>query len=62
MTLGREEVPLRRFNSFPVIPEMPGDFDELAMPAGEGVGLVRSIEPAAVVTGSVNRPPPYRIC
>ena len=31
------------------------------MPAGEGVGLVRSIEPAAVVTGSVNRPPPYRI-
>jgi NAD(P)H-dependent flavin oxidoreductase YrpB (nitropropane dioxygenase family) len=49
MTLGGEEVPLRRFNSFPVIPEMSGDFDELAMPAGEGVGLVRSIEPAAAV-------------
>jgi NAD(P)H-dependent flavin oxidoreductase YrpB (nitropropane dioxygenase family) len=49
MTLGGEEVPLRRFNSFPLIPEMSGDFDELAMPAGEGVGLIHSIEPAAVV-------------
>jgi NAD(P)H-dependent flavin oxidoreductase YrpB (nitropropane dioxygenase family) len=49
MTLGGEEVPLRRFNSFPVIPEMSGDFDELAMPAGEGVGLIQSIEPAAAV-------------
>jgi NAD(P)H-dependent flavin oxidoreductase YrpB (nitropropane dioxygenase family) len=49
MNLGGQEVPLRRFNSFPAIPEMDGDFDELAMPAGEGVGLIHGIEPAAAV-------------
>jgi NAD(P)H-dependent flavin oxidoreductase YrpB (nitropropane dioxygenase family) len=49
MNLGGNEVPLRRFNSFPAIPEMAGDLDELAMPAGEGVGLIHEVEPAALV-------------
>jgi len=49
LTLGGKWQPMRRFNSFPAVPEMTGDADELAMPAGEGVGLIQAIEPAAAV-------------
>jgi enoyl-[acyl-carrier protein] reductase II len=38
-----------RLNNFPAVPEMTGVADELAMPTGEGVGLIQAIEPTAAV-------------
>ena len=47
MQMGPERVPIHRFSNFIPTPQTEGDLSLMAMPAGEGVGLVRSIEPAA---------------
>ncbi len=43
------ELDLRRFSSFVPIASTTGDFDEMPMLAGQGVGLVGSVSPAAEV-------------
>jgi NAD(P)H-dependent flavin oxidoreductase YrpB (nitropropane dioxygenase family) len=40
------EFTLRRFNGFPIIPTTEGDFEEMPMPCGQGVGFIREIKPA----------------
>jgi NAD(P)H-dependent flavin oxidoreductase YrpB (nitropropane dioxygenase family) len=44
-----QSVPLPRFSSFPPSTAVTGDVDSMALLAGESVGLVDRIEPAAVV-------------
>ena len=44
-----ETLTLRRFSSFVPMPTTTGDLDEMALPAGQGVGLIRAIEPAETI-------------
>jgi enoyl-[acyl-carrier protein] reductase II len=55
MQMGPDRVPIRRFSNFIPTPQTEGDLGLMAMPAGEGVGLVRSIEPAADVLEAMVR-------
>jgi NAD(P)H-dependent flavin oxidoreductase YrpB (nitropropane dioxygenase family) len=41
-----QEIALRRFSSFPPIATTEGDFEEMPLLAGQGVGLIRDIKPA----------------
>jgi enoyl-[acyl-carrier protein] reductase II len=49
MELAGERVPLHRFSSFVPTPATEGRIDELPFLAGQGVGLVRDLPPAATV-------------
>jgi NAD(P)H-dependent flavin oxidoreductase YrpB (nitropropane dioxygenase family) len=52
--LGGQMVELRKFSSFVPMQDLTtGDLDEMALLAGQGVGLIRSVEPAAVVIGEM---------
>jgi NAD(P)H-dependent flavin oxidoreductase YrpB (nitropropane dioxygenase family) len=42
-----EEIVARRFASFVPVPETTGDFEEMAWLAGQGVGFVHDVRPAA---------------
>lgn len=44
-----QEVPLLRFMGFPPSAEASGDLDSMAFYAGQGVGPVREVKPAADV-------------
>jgi NAD(P)H-dependent flavin oxidoreductase YrpB (nitropropane dioxygenase family) len=44
-----QEIVARRFESFVPVPETTGDFEEMAWLAGQGVGQVRDIRPAAQI-------------
>ena len=48
-----ETLTLRRFSSFVPMPTTTGDLDEMALPAGQGVGLIRAIEPAETIVRSM---------
>ncbi len=41
-----QEFILRRFTGFPIIRTTEGDFEEMPMMSGQGVGLIRDIKPA----------------
>jgi enoyl-[acyl-carrier protein] reductase II len=43
MQLGPQRVPIHRFSNFIPTPDTEGDLSLMAMPAGEGVGLVHSV-------------------
>lgn len=47
--IGGETVPLRQFERLLPTPETEGDWDQMPFLAGQGVGLVRDIAPAAEV-------------
>ena len=40
-----QEIILRRFNSFPPVATTEGDFEEMLLAAGQGVGMVHEIKP-----------------
>jgi NAD(P)H-dependent flavin oxidoreductase YrpB (nitropropane dioxygenase family) len=42
-------VPLPRFSSLPLTPDTTGDFEEMALIAGESAGLVKEIKPAGEI-------------
>jgi len=49
-----EPVEMRRFSSLiPLRDVTTGDLEEMAMPAGQGVGLVGSVEPAGRVIDAI---------
>jgi NAD(P)H-dependent flavin oxidoreductase YrpB (nitropropane dioxygenase family) len=41
------------FSAIPPIVDTTGDWDEMALPAGEGVSLIRDVPPAAQVVTSM---------
>jgi enoyl-[acyl-carrier protein] reductase II len=47
--LSGKPVPLPKFSSLPPTPDATGDFGEMALIAGEGVGLVKEIKPAGEI-------------
>ncbi len=47
--IGGQPVPLLRFMGFPPTPDASGDFDSMDYLAGQGVGLVKEMKPAAEV-------------
>jgi nitronate monooxygenase len=49
LSLGGHEIPLLRFMGIPPNTATTGDIDKMALYAGQGVGLVREIKPAADV-------------
>src|SRR5262249_25579173 len=50
MNLGGQPVEMHKFtNLVPMRDNTTGDFEEMPLLAGQGVGLVRSVEPAATV-------------
>jgi enoyl-[acyl-carrier protein] reductase II len=44
--IGGETVPVRRFLSYTPSRETSGDIESMALYAGQGVGLVREVQPA----------------
>lgn len=42
-----------RFNSFPPIPPTEGDFEEMPLLAGQGVGLIHKVEPIKEIISSM---------
>jgi len=55
IAMGPERVPIHRFSNFIPTPQTEGDLSLMAMPAGEGVGLVRSVPGAAEVVEAMVR-------
>ena len=54
MDLGGQEVEMHRFsNLVPMRDLTTGDLEEMALLAGQGVGLIRSVVPAATVIGEL---------
>jgi NAD(P)H-dependent flavin oxidoreductase YrpB (nitropropane dioxygenase family) len=51
--LDGQEIVLRRFNSFPVVPPTSGDFEQMPFLSGQGVGMVRDIKPAKDIVQSM---------
>lgn len=49
MTLLGQKMPLQRFGSFVPMADDTGDFDELPLPAGQGVGQIDAVRPVAAV-------------
>ena len=47
--LSGKHVPLPKFSSLPPTPDATGDFEEMALIAGESVGLVKEIKPAGEI-------------
>ena len=47
--MGGQPVPLLRFMGFPPTPDASGDIESMDFLAGQGVGLVQEIKPAADV-------------
>ena len=52
-TLHGETLTLRRFSSLVPMPSTTGDLDEMPLPAGQGVGLIRRIEDAETIVRSM---------
>jgi nitronate monooxygenase len=48
-TFGGQRIPVQRFIGLPATAEATGDIESMALPAGQGVGLVREIKPAAEI-------------
>jgi enoyl-[acyl-carrier protein] reductase II len=48
-----ETLTLRRFSNFVPMPTTTGDLEEMPLLAGQGVGLIRGIEPAQVIVRSM---------
>jgi nitronate monooxygenase len=46
---GGERLPLQRFAGFPPTAEATGDIESMGLLAGQGVGLVTDLKPAAVI-------------
>jgi enoyl-[acyl-carrier protein] reductase II len=55
MQMGPQRIPIHRFSNFIPTPDTEGDLSLMAMPAGEGVGLVRSVLGAAEVVEELVR-------
>ena len=55
MAMGPQRIEIHRFSNFIPTPETEGDLSLMAMPAGEGVGLVRSVRGAAEVLEAMVR-------
>jgi nitronate monooxygenase len=55
LSLGGHEIPLLRFMGIPPNTATSGDIDKMALYAGQGVGLVREIKPAADVVRELVR-------
>ena len=53
--IGAQRVPIHRFSNLIPTPDTEGDLSLMAMPAGEGVGLVRSVVDAAQVVEDMVR-------
>lgn len=53
MKLAGEEVPLRRFTAFVPTPETEGKIDEMPYLAGQGVGLVKDVQPVGTIMQSM---------
>lgn len=51
-THGGERVPLQRFAGFPPTAEATGDIESMGLLAGQSVGLVTDIKPAAVMVAN----------
>ena len=47
--LGGEEMDLQRFTNFVPMPPTTGDFDEMPLLCGQGVGQVKAVEPAVQI-------------
>jgi len=47
--LSGKSVPLPKFSSLPPTPDAIGDIEEMALIAGESVGLVKEIKPAGEI-------------
>jgi enoyl-[acyl-carrier protein] reductase II len=47
--IGGREIPIQRFMSIPPNARVKGDIDSMALLAGQAVGLVKEIKPAATV-------------
>jgi len=51
--LNGDRVELRQFDSIPPITTTTGDLEDMALPAGQGVGLVDRVEPAGTVVAAM---------
>jgi len=51
--LGPDVMPLRKFTNFVPMPPTTGDFEEMPMLSGQGVGLIKSVEPAAEIVATM---------
>jgi NAD(P)H-dependent flavin oxidoreductase YrpB (nitropropane dioxygenase family) len=47
--IGEKPMPVRRFMGFPPNRDADGDIDSMSLLAGQGVGLVRSVQPAGEI-------------
>lgn len=50
-----QNIPVRPFDAIVTVPETTGDFDQMPMLSGQGVGLIHEILPAAAVVQSICR-------
>jgi NAD(P)H-dependent flavin oxidoreductase YrpB (nitropropane dioxygenase family) len=55
VTLGGMRMPLRRFGGLPPARDTKGDFESMDFLAGQCVGLVRELKPAAEIIGEMGR-------
>ncbi len=51
--LGGQRIPLPKFSSLPPTPDASGDFEEMALIAGESAGLVKEIQPAGEIVREI---------
>jgi enoyl-[acyl-carrier protein] reductase II len=42
-----------KFSAIPPTPDTTGDWEEMAFPAGQGVGLIRDVQPAAQIVSTM---------
>lgn len=50
-----QDYALPKFSALPPTPETSGDFEEMCLAAGESVGLVRAVQPAAEIVAELAR-------
>ena len=50
-----QKIPVRPFDAFVTVPETKGDFDQMPILSGQGVGLITSTEPATTVIKRMSR-------
>jgi enoyl-[acyl-carrier protein] reductase II len=42
-----------KFSAIPPTPDTTGDWEEMAFPAGQGVGLIHDVQPAAQIVSTM---------
>jgi enoyl-[acyl-carrier protein] reductase II len=61
-TIFGQSFPTRRFTGIPPTPEVSGDFEEMSLPAGESVGLIKTLKSAAEIVRELTEDAEAIIC